>query len=123
MTRVLIIEDDTWLAEHYESVLVSAGYAVVLAHDAFTAIEKIDDDKPDVLVVDVLLPGNTIFALLNELQSHADLSGIPTIVVTNLADAMTLDDLKPYGVVRLLDKAKINPDDIVSAVKGATKDE
>lgn len=114
---VLIVEDDEWLAEQHQRVLNMAGYKTTIALHAIAAIQAIDDVHPDVIILDVLLTGNTAFALLHELQSYGDTGSIPIILCTNLASELSIDNLKPYGVRRILDKTTMAPDDLVAAVR------
>jgi CheY-like chemotaxis protein len=114
---ILVVEDDNWLAEQYARVLDSAGYGVTTVSNALSAIEKIDDIRPDVVILDVLLTGSTAFTLLHELQSYEDTGAIPIILCTNLAGELKLDDLKPYGIKRILDKTTMIPNDLVVSVR------
>ncbi len=114
---ILIVEDDAWLAEQQARVLRQAGYETSFAPHAIAAIEAVDDVHPDVIMLDVLLTGSTAFALLNELQSYGDTGVIPIVLCTNLAADIKLDDVRPYGVKRILDKATMAPDDVVAAVR------
>lgn len=117
--RVVVVEDDMWLAEHYLRILRRVGYETYHAPHAVNAIDIIDDAQPQVILLDVLLAGTTALALLHELQSHSDLAGIPIVLATNLADQIELDDVSSYGVKRILDKATMHPEDIIVAVRGA----
>jgi len=114
---ILVVEDDDWLSEQYSRVLSAAGYMVECVSDALSAIEKIDDISPGVIVLDVLLTGSTAFTLLHELQSYSDTGSIPVILCTNIASDLKFDDLKPYGVKRILDKSTMVPDDLVVSVR------
>ncbi len=116
-TRVVVVEDDEWLAEHYLRVLRRAGYETYHALNAAGAIDIIDDVRPHAILLDVLLTGTTALALLHELKSHADLSEIPVVLATNLADQIDLNDVMGYGVRRILDKATMQPDDIPAAIR------
>ncbi len=114
---VLIVDDDAWLAELYARVLQKAGYTTHVSPHAIDAMSAIDDVHPDVIILDVLLTGNTAFTLLHELQSYGDTGAIPVILCTNLAADISLDDVKPYGVKRILDKSVMVPEDTVAAVR------
>ena len=114
---VLVVEDDVWLAELEVRALTKGGFHAVHAPHAPAAMVAIDKVKPDVLVLDVLLGGATIFALLHELQSYDDTGAIPIILCTNMADSLHLDELKSYGVRRVVDKTTMKPDDLVAAVR------
>lgn len=115
--RVVVVEDDAWLAEHYLRVLRRAGYETYHAPNPLDAIDIIDDVRPHAVLLDVLLTGTTALALLHELKSHSDLSDIPVILATNLADQIELADVTSYGVRRILDKATMHPEDIPAAVR------
>lgn len=117
--HVLIVEDDEWLAEQHVRTLAAAGIRAEAVAHALAAIDSIDQALPDVLVLDVLLVGPNAFTLLHELQSHADLASIPVILCTNSADQLAEEDVEAYGVVRILDKAAMLPEDLVTAVKKA----
>jgi two-component system alkaline phosphatase synthesis response regulator PhoP len=116
-TTILVVEDDSWLSEQFSRVLKSEGYNAIVVSNALAAIEKIDDINLDAIILDVLLTGSTAFALLHELQSYGDTGSIPIILCTNLASELKLDDLKPYGVKKILDKTKMVPDDLVVATR------
>ncbi|MBC7565256.1 response regulator [Candidatus Saccharibacteria bacterium] len=118
MNTVLLVEDDPWLAELEADVLTEAGYTVVHAPHAPSAIAKIDEIQPDIIVLDVLLTGSTAFALLHELQSYGDTKKVPVILCTNMAENLTLDDLRTYGVKRIIDKTTMQPDDLPIAIRG-----
>lgn len=115
--RVVVVEDDAWLAEHYLRVLRREGYETYHAAHALGAIDVIDDVKPHAILLDVLLTGTTALALLHELRSHPDLADIPIVLATNLADQIDIQDVQSYGVKRILDKASMQPDDIAAAVR------
>jgi DNA-binding response OmpR family regulator len=117
LVRVLLVEDDPWLAELEADVLTQAGYDVIHAPHAPSAIAKIDEHQPDIIILDVLLTGSTAFALLHELQSYGDTKQVPVILCTNMADSLKLEDLKTYGVQRIIDKTTMHPDDLVAAIR------
>jgi len=117
MTRVLLVEDDTWLAEVEASVINDAGYEVHIAPHAPAAIDLVDSFKPDVIVLDVLLAGSTAFALLNELQSYSDTGMVPVVLCTNIADQFDAKKLKEYGVMRVVDKTTMYPADLIAAIR------
>lgn len=116
---VLIVEDDDWLAEQYKRTLGEAGIRAESVPHALAAIDAIDSQLPDVLVLDLLLAGPNAFTLLHELRSHADLAAIPVILCTTSADQIAEEDIAAYGVNQVLDKSTMLPRDFVAAVKKA----
>lgn len=117
MTRVLLVEDDAWLAEVEAGVISDAGYEVVIAPHAPAAIELVDSFRPEVIVLDVLLAGSTAFALLNELQSYSDTGTVPVILCTSIADQFDAKKLNEYGVNRVVDKTTMHPADLIAAIR------
>jgi two-component system phosphate regulon response regulator PhoB len=80
--RILLVEDDTDLARLYRGVLRMAGFDARHASDGWSALRAIHDERPDVLVVDIHVPGLRGDELLTELSSHPETRQIPAIVVT-----------------------------------------
>jgi len=117
MTTVLLVEDDPWLAELEADVLTQAGFVVVHSPHAPSAIAQIDETQPDIIILDVLLTGSTAFTLLHELQSYGDTKQIPIILCTNMAENLELENLRHYGVRRIIDKMTMQPDDLPAAVR------
>lgn len=115
--KVLIVEDDEWLAEQYFRVLSTEGYETVIVSNAVSAIQFVDDVQPSAIILDMLLTGSTAIALLHELQSYGDTGVIPIILCTNLADEVSLKNLSPYGVKIIIDKTKMKPKDLIVALR------
>jgi CheY-like chemotaxis protein len=114
---ILIVEDDAWLAEQHTRTLAGAGIRAESVPHALAAIDAIDSNTPDAIVLDVLLAGPNAFTLLHELQSHPDLAGIPVILCTNSAEHIAKEDVGAYGVKSVLDKTTMTPGDLVTAIK------
>jgi len=123
MSTVLLIEDDAWLAEIEAQVLREAGYTVEVAPHGFSAMDKLDTYRPEVIILDVLLTGSTAFSFLNELRSHGDIGTIPIILCTNIAEQFKAHHLREYGVRRIVDKVTMHPDDLAVAVRSVLSDD
>lgn len=115
---VLIVEDDKWLAEQLSRTIKNAGYKTNISFNAPSAIKSIIKQIPDAIILDVLLGPSTAFALLHELQSYNETGDIPVIMCTNLANELSIEKLQDYGVRKILDKATMRPDDLVTSLKG-----
>ncbi len=115
---VLIVEDDSWLADSFKLILSEAGWQVSAVKSPKEALDVIDEDLPSVILLDVLLPGVNAFALLNELQSYTDTNSIPVVLCTTLKrHQIDAESLKSYGVAAVLDKAHLTPKELVSTLK------
>ncbi len=116
MSAILVLESEKWLGDHYQRSLEKQGFDVVRETDPYKAIDVIDDNPPSAIVMSLLLNGAGGIGLLHELQSYIDTATIPVIVSTNLPN-VTLEELEPYGVKRLINNTTMQPDDITAAVR------
>ena len=115
--KLLVVDDEVSLVELCQIILEDAGYDVQTVSNALDAIAAIDSSKPNVIVLDLFMPGPNGIVLLHELRSHSDLAGIPIIMCTNSARDIADMKLSAYGVVTMLDKTTMHPQDVVVAVK------
>lgn len=113
---VLVVEDDDWFAEQEVRVLGSAGFRVTRVGDGIAAIDHLDRMKPDVVILDIFLPGANGVTLLHEMQSYTDLGTLPVVVCTNNAAELQGSMLEAYGVRSILDKTQMLPRDLIAAV-------
>lgn len=113
MKRVLIVEDDEWQTELLERYLAHE-YQLDTAPNGLVAIDKIDAFRPDLIVLDMLLPAANGVVLLHELQSYPDLATVPVIVCTN--GDMSGINLKSYGVQAVLEKGELSAESFRSVV-------
>lgn len=116
MKRLLLVEDDSRWVQVFERLTDDLEVEVRSVAMSAQAIEVLDDWLPDLIVVDILLAGETGIALLNEIRSHGDLAAIPVIVCSGLQ--IGEDDLAGYGIVRLFDKSTVTPEQIRRAIVG-----
>jgi len=117
--NVLLVEDDAWQAEHFERQLRRGGYRTVVASSAQEAIHCVDVLRPDVIVLDFMLPGTNGIGFLHELRSYADTAQIPVIVCSSIATNLSHEQLSVYGVVAVIDKTTIQSDELAVAIRGA----
>ena len=117
MKRLLIIEDDPAWAEILGRYARDVETETHVALSGGEAIEMIDQWRPDALLLDMLLAGETGVALLNELRSHDDLAKLPVVVCSSLELDKT--QLTPFGVQEVLDKSQATPEEIRMALRRA----
>lgn len=80
--RVLLIEDEANIAEALRFILTRDGWGVECHADGGTAMARLRDVRPDVLVLDVMLPGRSGYEILDELRADPDLAALPVLVLT-----------------------------------------
>lgn len=115
--HILIVDDDQWFYALLERQLVAAHYEVSHAENGVVAMRQIDKNPPDAIILDMFMPGPDGLVLLHELQSYSDLAEIPVILCTNSVPDVPKNVLRPYGIVRVLDKTTMMPGDVVAAAR------
>lgn len=118
MARVLIVDDEVGIRELCRVNLVLAGYEVIEAPDGFAALEKARSEKPDMIFLDVLMPGMSGWEVLSSLRADPETASIPVVMLTALNSED--DQIRGWegGVVEYLTKP-FNPLSLADWAAGA----
>lgn len=117
-SKVLIIEDDAFLAELLvKHVQRKAGIEVSLALDAETGLAKVKEQRPDLILLDLLLPGMNGYEFLEKIKADPELSSIAVIVLSNLGQKEEIDRALKLGALDFLVKSHYDLDEIVTRIK------
>lgn len=124
MSLIYVIEDEPIMAECIglaaESTVVDyegntpIRPEVLIFNDAVSAVESLNEEMPDLILLDVMLSGPDGFAFLNELISYQDTARIPVALITSLD--LSQQDLTHYGVFKIINKSTMTPEDIQAAI-------
>ena len=109
MTKILLVDDSKFLRMATERALVRAGYIVSTANDGTKAIEAAKNEKPDVILLDMLLPGMTGPDVLKALKKDGDTAGIPVVAFTALSQKNAVR-LQQDGACAFLEKSALELD-------------
>ena len=115
--RLLLVEDDTFLAGMYVTKLTMESFQVDLASDGKTGLDKARKLKPDLILLDVLLPKMNGFDVLKALKEDAATKDIPVVLLTNLGQKSDVMKGLDLGAVDYLIKAHFMPSEVVSKIK------
>ena len=118
MKHILIVEDEKFIAELYKSNLEECGYSVAIAPDGAKGIAALRRSKPDILLLDLLLPGTDGFAVMEWIKEQPKHTGkYPVIVITNLSQKLSHEKCKKLGATECIVKSDIDIDDLIAIVK------
>lgn len=117
--KILLIEDDKFLRELIVKKLIKEGFIVLEANDGEEGLTKISQEKPDLVLLDLILPGVDGFELLQKAQEDPFIKNVPIIVLSNLGQKEDIDRCMKSGAVDYLIKAHLTPIEIVEKVKKA----
>lgn len=119
--KILVIEDDKFLRELITQKLNQEDFDVAEAIDGEEGTEKIKTEKPDLVLLDLILPGIDGFEVLSQVKKDPSLASIPVIILSNLGQKEDVERGLKLGAVDYLIKAHFTPKEIIEKVKNALK--
>ncbi|HEY4516269.1 MAG TPA: response regulator [Candidatus Paceibacterota bacterium] len=117
MKKILIIEDDSFLGDVLVQKLKGEGFEVSLARDGAEGLKDIREIKPDLILLDIVLPTMNGYEILEAKQADKEISTIPVIVISNSGQPVEISRVLSLGVKDYLVKAQFDPQEVVSKVK------
>jgi len=118
---ILIIEDDKFLRELIAKKLIKEGYEISEAVDGEEGMKKVKEEKPDLVLLDLILPGIDGFEVLSRMREESALASIPVIILSNLGQREDVEKGLRMGAVDYLIKAHFTPGEIIDKIKAALK--
>lgn len=124
-SKILVCDDERHIVRLIQVNLERQGYHVVTAYDGKEGLEKVKSEKPDLMVLDVMMPYMDGFEVLKNLRREQDTESLPVIMLTAKAQDKDVFEGYHYGADMYLTKP-FNPMELVTFVKrilGGTKDD
>jgi len=98
--KVLLVDDEPDAVDFAKEIIESMGHNVIYAHDGKSGIDKMRQEKPDLVVLDVQMPGKDGFQVFAEMKQDDKLKSIPVIMLTGIKEKVGLgfsaDDMGKY---------------------------
>ena len=119
--KILAVDDENDVLLVIKTALQSEGFDVTAAADGPEALQRLKDDKPDLILLDVMMPGMTGFEVLDKIRANAETAKIPVIMLTGISERAKIRDaissgadfyiVKPFEFHDLLSKVNmaLNP--------------
>lgn len=119
--KILIVEDDRFLRELIARKLSDEGFVIIQAMDGKEGIKKIKEKKPDLILLDLILPSIDGFEVLSQIKKEESLKSIPVIILSNLGQKEEVEKGLKLGAVDYLIKAHFTPGEIIEKIKNNLK--
>ncbi|MFA6096782.1 MAG: response regulator [Candidatus Paceibacterota bacterium] len=119
--KILVVEDEATLQKALNDVLVGEGFDVVSALDGEKGFQLAKEEKPDIILLDIILPKMDGFEVLTNLKATEETKEIPVIILTNLSDLENIQKALDLGANTYLVKADFHLDDVLKKVKATLK--
>ena len=117
MNRILIVEDEEFLLRAVKDNLESEGYAVTTAADGEEAMERIRKERPDLILLDLLMPKRDGFFVLQEVKKNPEWKLIPIIVLSNLGGDVEIKKALEMGADDYFVKSQHPIEEVIEKVK------
>lgn len=115
--KILIIEDDAFLGKVLNEKLLKAGYDVSLVGDGGEGLRQISVQKPDLILLDIMLPTKNGYEILEAKRQDPAIAAIPVIIVSNSGQPVEISRALALGVDDYLVKAELDPDEVLEKVQ------
>ena len=119
--KILVIEDEAMLQNSIREFLLAENFEVSTASDGEEGVKLVKEVKPDLILLDLILPKKDGFGVLEDIKKDSETKNIPVILLTNLEGANDIDRAFSYGVNAYLVKANYKLEEIVAKVKEILK--
>ncbi len=119
--KILVVEDDLFLREMISRKLLADKFEVILSVDGEDGVEKAKKEKPDLVLLDLILPGIQGYEVLAKIKEDKKTASIPVVILSNLGQKEEVDKGLKLGAADFLIKANFTPDDIIDKVKNILK--
>jgi DNA-binding response OmpR family regulator len=116
MPKIVCAEDDKLISTSLIEGFKAAGFEAIPAYDGEEAMVKIKESKPDIILLDIMMPKLDGIGVAWELKADPETASIPIVMLTNLSDTDTVSKILEAGIKDYLLKSEQSIDQIVSKV-------
>jgi CheY-like chemotaxis protein len=117
MKSILLIDDDKFVTTLYAAKLQSEGFAIDTAHSGNDAIEKLEKNRPDMIILDLNMPGISGVELLRAIRAVPLFKHVPVIIFSSAYIRTLVDEATQLGVNKILAKSQCPPKLLIAEVK------
>jgi DNA-binding response OmpR family regulator len=119
--KILLVEDDSMISSMYKTKFEAEGFQVFIADNGAIGLELAKKEKPDIMMLDVILPQLDGFSVLEEVKKDKTTKNIPVIMLTNLGTEEDKKKGEKMGALDYLVKASLTPGQVSEKIKKALK--
>lgn len=118
---IYVAEDDLAYSRVYKSKLESEGYEVVVITDGEEIMKELRKKQPDLLVLDLIMPGKNGFEILKEIRTDKKLKDLKVVVASNLSQETDQERARKFGISSFFVKADVSVSEMVVKIKNSFK--
>ena len=114
--RILLIEDEEVMSNLLNRKLTKEGYEILVAWDGEEGIRKAREERPDLILLDIVMPRMDGFDVMEDLSKDKELKKIPIIIISNSGQPVDLEKAKNLGAKDWLVKTEFDPQEVLDKV-------
>lgn len=114
--RILLVEDEEIMIDLLQRKLTKEGYEVSIARDGEEGLKVMKKVKPDLVLLDIIMPKMGGFEVMEEMAKEPELKKIPVIVISNSGQPVELDRAQKLGAKDWLIKTEFDPKEVIDKV-------
>lgn len=114
--KILIIEDEKLMLDLLQRKLTKEGYEISVAKDGEEGIRVIKEVKPNLILLDIIMPKMGGFEVMEEMNKDKELKKIPVIVISNSGQPVELDRAQKLGAKDWMIKTEFDPQEVIDKV-------
>jgi len=114
---VLLVEDDEFLLRTLKNKIESSGFLCMLAHDGNEAMEMALKHKPNVILLDLLMPNKNGFEFLGDLKKTKGINTTKVVVLSNLAQESDIKEVEKMGAEKYMVKSETSLNAVIDYIK------
>jgi len=122
MKSILLVEDDPFLIDIYRKKLEDTGFKVKVAETGEKALRSAQNEKPDLLILDIVLPQLEGWEILRRIKEKPELKSLKVIILSNLGQKEEVQKGLKMGAAKYLIKAHYTPSEIIEEIKKVLKE-
>jgi DNA-binding response OmpR family regulator len=115
--KVMVIEDDRFLSSLIKARIEKDGIIVIQSFDGEDAIKRLPEERPDLVILDLIMPKANGFEVLKAISLIPGLERTPVVIVSNLAQDSDIEKARQLGAREYFVKVKISIDDLISKIE------
>jgi len=119
MKKILFIEDESALQKTFGDILKNKGHGVLKALDGESGLRSAQGERPDLILLDLILPKMDGFEVLKELKENEETKNIPVIILTNLEETEDIQKALELGATTYLVKSSYTLEEVVNKIEKA----
>jgi DNA-binding response OmpR family regulator len=118
---IVLADDEAFIALAYQEGLERAGFKVVVAHDGEEAVRKVRESKPDLVLLDLIMPKKNGFEVLKELKANEETKDLIVLILSNLGQQSDENQAREAGAADYMVKADHSLKEVVERVQAHIK--